>query len=423
MTSSPSNEPNPAPQCFDHDRSNGACAGDIEPSGAVHYCALHHDGNDRIREFVTAFDQKLTQGNLNFAWIRCPLPIIMENQELAHEVDFSSARFSKLVLDNVTFRKKVNFNGAVFSDDVTVGAHFIGPVDFTVAEFNAAANFVNSTFGGPVTFLGAEFTRETRFNLVAFQDDANFCATFRDSVQFSGTTNRPAFSLPSRVTFDGIRLDHPELFVIMNTAVRPWWFMNSSPTKIKFIDVEWVNNPRDEIAKAQENDNPRGLRRLAKAYRDLAVNSEEEHRYREASDFRYSSMEAQRFAKNDGRAFWTLHWWYWAASGYGERIGRAALFLVGLWLVFGFIYMRTGFARPEVSALPATQQAVVQVDEVGKPLRPNKALMYSLGVLSLQKPDPKPVTDAATFSVILESVFGPLQAALLILAIRRKFMR
>lgn len=425
MTSPPSPAPPPAPlKCFDYDRSNGACLGLVKTAGTLDYCPLHHTGDDRVAEFLAAFDQKLRQGSLNFAWVRCPLPIVLENKQIDHEVDFSSARFTKLVLDNMTFTQAVSFRGAVFTDDVTIGSHFIGPVDFTVSEFKASANFVNSRFSGPVDFLGAEITREARFNLVVFENDANFCATFRDSVQFSGNQGQSAFSLAHRVLFDSIRLDHPELFVIWNTACRPWWFINSSPIKFKFIDVKWQKDHRDEIAMAVEKYDARGYGRLSEAYRDLAVNSEEEHRYRDASDFRYASMEAQRMAKNNGRAFWTLHWWYWAASGYGERIGRAALFLLGLWLIFGLIYMRAGFARTDVVVLPpATQQIAIPADEVGQPLRPNKALMYSLGVLSLQKPDPKPVTDTATFAVILQSVFGPLQAALLILAVRRKFMR
>jgi hypothetical protein len=48
---------------------------------------------------------------------------------------------------------------------------------------------------------------------------------------------------------------------------------------------------------------------------------------------------------------------------------------------------------------------------------------YSLGVISLQKPEPKPVTNLAQIFVILETILGPLQVALLALAIRRKFMR
>jgi hypothetical protein len=62
-------------------------------------------------------------------------------------------------------------------------------------------------------------------------------------------------------------------------------------------------------------------------------------------------------------------------------------------------------------------------DEVGKPLPFKKVFTYSLGVMSLQKPDPKPVTIAAQTLVIFETILCPIQAALLALAIRRKFMR
>jgi hypothetical protein len=53
----------------------------------------------------------------------------------------------------------------------------------------------------------------------------------------------------------------------------------------------------------------------------------------------------------------------------------------------------------------------------------SRAIPYSLGVMMLQKPEPRPVTSAARFLVILESVLGAAQAALLLLAILRKFMR
>ena len=375
-------------------------------------------------DFLDAFDQKVEQGDFNFAWARIPITIVWRDKNITSAVDFSHAKFESQIVLDVTFEKPVTFNGAEFNENVVIGSHFKGPVDFSVCKFNAETNFFRSKFSESVTFSAATFVGEARFNLAVFEKDINFSATFRDSVQFSGTDDQPAFSLKHRVSFDSIRLDHPELFAILNTACRPWWFINSSPTKFKFIDVKWPKDHCDEIAKAVEEYDARGYGRLSEAYRDLAVNSEEERRYRDASDFRYASMEALRMAKNNGRAFWTLHWWYWAASGYGERIRRAALFLFGLWLIFGLIYMRAGFARTDVVVSPvSTQQVAAPADAVGKPLRPTKALMYSLGVLSLQKPDPKPVTDSATFSVIIESVFGPLQAALLILAIRRKFMR
>ena len=58
-----------------------------------------------------------------------------------------------------------------------------------------------------------------------------------------------------------------------------------------------------------------------------------------------------------------------------------------------------------------------------EPLPLKRALTYSLGVMSLQKPEPKPATGTAQTLVTLETILGPLQAALLALAIRRKFMR
>ena len=43
--------------------------------------------------------------------------------------------------------------------------------------------------------------------------------------------------------------------------------------------------------------------------------------------------------------------------------------------------------------------------------------------MTLQKPEPLPANKRAKTLVLLETVLGPVQAALLALAIRRKFMR
>ena len=68
--------------------------------------------------------------------------------------------------------------------------------------------------------------------------------------------------------------------------------------------------------------------------------------------------------------------------------------------------------------------AIAKRDEVGTPLRPlAQSLSYSASVMILQKPDLRPATIAAHTLVIVETILGPLQAALLALAIRRKFMR
>jgi hypothetical protein len=66
---------------------------------------------------------------------------------------------------------------------------------------------------------------------------------------------------------------------------------------------------------------------------------------------------------------------------------------------------------------------VISEDNIGHPIEWRRAFIYSLAVMSLQKPEPKPLTGTAQTLVLLETILGPVQAALLALAIRRKFMR
>ena len=414
----------PGPKCVHFKRSNGACLGEVKKHAGAHFCPIHHPAADRIAEFVTAFHQKIENSDFNFAWARVPMVLLTDEQEWTGDADFSHAVFTGDVAFRNVFAGNAKFFNARFQGYFGASTVFRGAVDFTVCEFAGTANFVDSKFEGPVNFLGAKIVGPAMFDRVTFASSASFAATFGDSVSFTGTEEQNAFALDQRVSFDAVRFDKPDLVMFYDSILRPVWFIGGSASKVTFRNITWDYTCGNEIRTATDIYGSLGYTLMAEAYRELAINSEDEHRYREASDFRYASMEAQRFAKKNGHAFWTLHWWYWVASGYGERIGRATLALVALWLLFGLIYTQVGFARTDVQPTIATQQvASVPEDTVGRPLRLSKALMYSLGTLSLQKPDPKPVTDAATFFVIVESVFGPLQAALLILAVRRKFMR
>jgi hypothetical protein len=203
--------------------------------------------------------------------------------------------------------------------------------------------------------------------------------------------------------------------------------VNVDARKFDFMDVEWGPNVKragtrldlhlELDALKDKKISPRH-RLLSITCRQLALNAEENHRYEEASRFRYLSMEARRKEVWRGQAFWRLYWWYWMASGYGERVWRAFVCLFAIWVIFAALYTKVWFTKPEdPTAVPTA------IDVVGEPLGLKRALAYSLGVMSLQRPDPKPLTDAAEALVRLEAVLGPLQSALLALAIRRKFMR
>ena len=134
-------------------------------------------------------------------------------------------------------------------------------------------------------------------------------------------------------------------------------------------------------------------------------------------------MEARRLESWRGFAPWRLSWWYWLASGYGERVLKAFVVLLGIWFVGGLLYTRVGFARWEPKLASEADVAIAKRDNVGAPLKFSRALTYSIAVMTFQKPEPRPATTAAQTVVLLETVLGPVQAALLALAIRRKFMR
>jgi hypothetical protein len=77
--------------------------------------------------------------------------------------------------------------------------------------------------------------------------------------------------------------------------------------------------------------------------------------------------------------------------------------MLAIWVSFAYLYTRTGFVNDSLDY--------------------SRSLLYSLKVMLLQKPEPKPATFWADAMVILQMILGPLQAALLALAVRRKFMR
>jgi hypothetical protein len=122
-------------------------------------------------------------------------------------------------------------------------------------------------------------------------------------------------------------------------------------------------------------------------------------------------------------SIWDLNWWYWLASGYGERLGRAVLGLVAIWVFFSIAFTFVGFVRWEPKSTTETEAKFAAIDTYGSPLPLRNALTYSAGVITLQKPEPKPATATAKSSVLLLTVIGPIQAALMALAIRRRFMR
>ncbi|MEP7337969.1 MAG: pentapeptide repeat-containing protein [Acidobacteriota bacterium] len=337
---------------------------------------------------------------------------------------FTRATFSEAAIFDSTFKQHANFGDASFN----AAANFIG------ASFNASAFFDRARFNDEARFTEARFDADATFNLATFSSSANFrnaifiaaadftSVIFASYVRFVGNEDHPVFGDRSYLDLQHARMERPERVSFHTLTLRSHWFVNVDARKFEFVNVKLKPEILQDIKSLTEHLISAPHRLLDIAYRRLAVNAEENHHYYDAADFRYAAMDVRRQEEWRGMAVWRLAWWYWLLSGYGERITRAAGCLLLILVLFAGLYTQVGFVpSADQTTKPAT--TITTPDTVGTPLHFNQALVHSFEVSILQKPEPKPLTLTARFLVGLETVLGPLQAALLALAIRRKFMR
>lgn len=382
--------------------------------------------------------------------------------------------------------KRANFRVSEFKDNATFSYCSFGYAEFIDTSFFKTADFFMASFEGPAYFTSATFNEGARFNMSTFNSEARFTSAtlngetdfshsvLKSHVIFSGEYDRGGFGNDACCDFGHTQFESPNLVSFHSVTLRPQWFLNVDCRAFEFTDVRWIGNLRrnfidkvvrdltdrdareekraadrraerrknaelfDDATALTELDNEdaevlarnadpqkirnRFLRLLSITCRQLAVNAEENHRYDEASDFRFWSMELRRREGLRARGRLTvgiLHSVYRYLSGYGEELGRALAILLGLWLFFAVLYTQVGFFHTDSSSEAATYQ----VDEVGAPQKLSKAVAYSLEVMTLQQPNPRPLTAAARFAVLAERILGPILAALFALAIRRRFMR
>jgi hypothetical protein len=419
-----------------------------EHEGEV-YCVLHYPGEDKVAAFKEALERKLEVKDFNFRGVWFPDNADFRSRTFDAPADFDHAKFNSFAdFNHATFNATADFYAAEFNHSAsfrsaTFGAaatfdfaKFRRGADFTSAEFDAAASFDSAAFGAEAIFDSATFGAPASFHSTTFDKSARFvAATFKDYVRFAEEEGRGrVFDSRTNLYLRFAKIEKPDRLSFHSVMLRPRWFVNVDARRFELINVKWhwghinvkqqIGNFQREYPQTETISSAHRL--MVIACRNLAVNAEENHRYDEASRFRYMAMEARRLeSRQSWRDFasWLLGWLYWLASGYGERAWRASLVLIGIWLTAAALYTQVGFVRWEPRVSSEREAAEARRDEVGEPLRWRRALTYSLGVMTLQKPEPRPATNTAQALVMLETILGPVQAALLALAIRRKFMR
>lgn len=462
------------------------------------YCVLHYPGKEKTAAFEKALQRKLVANDFNFDGVWFPDKVDFSYFIFKANANFNFATFSADVVFNfatfgaeagfsfATLSAGASFYSAVFSATSNFGstefiadanfyyARFNGNAHFSSSKFKANANFTYAKFNMPVSFSGAEFSENASFGSATFNASAYFDrsafnkegyfnrTTFNDSLSFSGTGDersvkdgtrleKRALGTDPSLDFQYAIFERPERVSFHTVTLRPHWFVNVDVREFVFTNVDWRHPALEqEVNSLEARFVASPHQAMAIAYRQIAINAEENHRYDEASSFRYWSMAVRRQERWYRFRLWRLwkralsgrwshlnekqtvvfirrdalvHWLYWVVSGYGERMLRPFVWLLGIWIVFALFYTQTGFTRPEMTSSMKSEAAAAKPDEVGEPLPLKRAVTYSLGVMSLQRPEPRPLTNWAHALVTLETILGPVQAALLALAIRRRFMR
>jgi uncharacterized protein YjbI with pentapeptide repeats len=437
-------------QCASGEEQRKACTGEpgFADSEGKSYCVLHYPAKNKLLEFKEAIDRKINAEEFNFRGVWFPEKTSF-TQPFTKDVNFAEAVFSdEADFSYLDFRNKADFSKTTFQGTATFNdARFCDLANFVGAKFLKNAHFINTTFKKKADFGYSEFFLEANFDTyfdsnadfvyVFFRGEAYFryaifnglvnfrSATFKDYLRFGGEP----FSEDAEFDFQHARIDNPERVAFYSLKLRPHWFVNVNARKFDFVDVDWnwkVLSIEAELAALQSRNVTSAHRLLAITFRNLAFNAQENEQFEDASRFRYLASELWRKNEPHDRLTSFLGWLYWAGSGYGERIGRACMVLVGVWLLFALLYARgtqytkVGFGTETVQTSPAFGDK-----ETSPPasLSPMKSLIYSLNTMTLQKPEPKPITSTAKVLVLIETIVGPIQTALLLLAIRRKFMR
>jgi hypothetical protein len=222
---------------------------------------------------------------------------------------------------------------------------------------------------------------------------------------------KPMFAGPgvAPVPFRGAVFGKPEESSFGGVGLERCLFVGCDVSKLDFADVRWDRRPtlillggRRAVRDEQYAKTAGDYSLVGKLYRQLRKNYEGKGAYAEAGDFHYGEMEMRRLAQPAALRHISLGALYKYLSGYGEQHGLALF-----WLLF-FVFV----------LFPALYLFVGAFGE------PAGAMLHSLEISTFLKPESAaPVSMAGRFVEGCERIVVPVQAGLLLLAIKRHYAR
>jgi len=391
------------------------------------YCILHLPDENKDKEiFVREIEKRKVHKNYDFRAVF-----------FSAYAEFSDFTFDKIAdFRSATFKKNVSFIGAVFKQEARFSwTNFQGDTFFDLAVFEKKALFDSCYFGkdSDVNFRGVAFNRTVDFSYATFSGFVEFgWKNKKYSREEDEKKNKPQQSKEScfttfrtRLKLQHTRIESPNKIKFHSVRLRPHWFVNTEAAKFIFTNCRWKLSDESHTNIETELNGLRHLKLqhphklLTKVFWQLAENHEENKSYPKASRFRRFAQDSKLKEEYFGWKIWSWHWWYWLSSCYGESPFRAGMVLAALLFISAIAFTHTNF-----QVCPITKSIAEKSCEPPRGLELNEAILNSLATATFQNVEYiKPDSKTTTFIIILEKIFAPLQAALLALAIRRKFMR
>lgn len=259
------------------------------------------------------------------------------------------------------------FNGQINFDNAT----FLGTAYFTAARFLGEASFQEAKFAGGAWFTGAEFRGKARFNRARFAKENHFdenayfggpvifgdCVDFREATceasgsiimaNLAGSSLKhltfaldrlPLFTFsncrwPDRLGLDlhgyGDAENHLECELLYRAMKK-----RATDEHDQFMAGVW--NYREKLMSLKQLIDVKGLQQgIAKVLRLT----------KEESPALMRCVRGISYVLSMPRLLFSLTFWYWVVSGFGERMGRAGVWLA-LLTVLPFIWSSSLLSLP-----------------------------------------------------------------------------
>lgn len=396
-----------------------------------------------------SFVKAIFEGKANFDFIKCNQIVYFHNTNFHKEANFSWSIFTK----------ETQFTDCIFNENA----------DFRKTEFcETSVYFTNNSFVQDIYFSVAVFNGHIFFIGNSFQktlDLQNIQVRSPETINFQATRLRPNWFVNT----------DPSKFVFINID----WNNANGTRKNVLIELDYLT--RRKISRqvnqllsltywqlavnAEENNRFE----QASDFRRMAFECEWIAKKKEFGDWinllpTESTKLKRRFSGSENaedvepppidtfgilKRFDFLHWFYRITSYYGEswRVALCMLLFVVL-ILFPFVYAQTDFQvspkgiplevvvlnKCEITdderkngkdeLVEEAKKVCYKIEQRSLGFLNGEAILHSLTAITFQDVEyRRPLSFCAEFSTILEKILAPLQAALLALAIRRKFMR